>query len=486
MACLIATALSQNHTHRPVQHGFTTRQRSLGAPSRIHGVQQGYAGPYGGGGAGGGGGGGGLAPQGGGGGGDFAPQGGGGGGDFNPQLQACGRGNPGIKARINQRGFQYFSSLIAPILDQEIKRAHIPPINQCIPEVSGCIQVYNLFVSRYRCPQRVIIYPGPPNQIVIAVQNLDVGVTGNLGGQINIILPLKLFGIVQVNAHQVSITVQLAITRGPSGGPYVSVVGCQASVGYLDAYIQNGGLIGDIANSQFRGQISNRVRQMIPSQLCAQIPTIVNEKINGQLGALPQSIALTQILQVAGGALGLGGGGASGISGGGASGAGGCGGGASPGPAPQYPSTPCHSAQKTPQLSKPLPLPPPAVIAVTKKPQILPPSSKPSSVPASFSTAPRAQTSSQKVPYYNSNNPPPPPTYAAGVPPPTARSLPQSSNSPYSKRHVILSNAPFINYHPISNTRFINSASTDPRVANRFIRDTRPHGHLSPSSPSAR
>uniref|UniRef100_A0AC34GM90 Uncharacterized protein n=1 Tax=Panagrolaimus sp. ES5 TaxID=591445 RepID=A0AC34GM90_9BILA len=127
-AYLLATALSQNHT-RPVQHGFTTRQRSLGAPSRIHGVQQGYAGPYGGGASGGAVGG--YAPQGGG----FAPQGGGGaisggGGDFNPQLLSCGRGNPGIKARINQRGFQYFSSLIAPILDQEIKRARIPPINQ--------------------------------------------------------------------------------------------------------------------------------------------------------------------------------------------------------------------------------------------------------------------------------------------------------------------------------------------------------------------
>uniref|UniRef100_A0AC35EVG9 Lipid-binding serum glycoprotein N-terminal domain-containing protein n=1 Tax=Panagrolaimus sp. PS1159 TaxID=55785 RepID=A0AC35EVG9_9BILA len=191
-------------------------------------------------------------------------------------------------------------------------------------------QVYNLFVSRYRCPQRVVIYPAPPNQIVIAVQNLDIGVTGNLGGQINILLPLKLFGIVQVNAHQVSITVQLAITRGANGGPYVQVVGCQASVGYLDAYIQNGGLIGDIANSQFRGQISNRVRQMIPSQLCAQIPSIVNEKINGQLGGLPQSIALTQILQVAGGALGIGGGGSSGGIGGGASPAGGCGSGSGP------------------------------------------------------------------------------------------------------------------------------------------------------------
>jgi hypothetical protein len=53
-------------------------------------------------------------------------------------------------------------------------------------------------------PQRVVIYPAPPNQIVVSVENLDIGVTGNLGGQINILIPIALFGIVQLNAHQVT------------------------------------------------------------------------------------------------------------------------------------------------------------------------------------------------------------------------------------------------------------------------------------------
>jgi hypothetical protein len=53
-------------------------------------------------------------------------------------------------------------------------------------------------------PQRVIIFPAPPNQIVVSVENLDIGVTGNLGGQVNILVPIALFGIVQLNAHQVS------------------------------------------------------------------------------------------------------------------------------------------------------------------------------------------------------------------------------------------------------------------------------------------
>lgn len=48
---------------------------------------------------------------------------------------------------------------------------------------------------------------------------------------------------------------------------------------------------------------------MIPGQVCAQIPTIVNEKINSKAGGLPQTVALSQMLQLFGGALGLGQGG---------------------------------------------------------------------------------------------------------------------------------------------------------------------------------
>jgi hypothetical protein len=118
-------------------------------------------------------------------------------------------------------------------------------------------------------------------------------VTGNLGGQINILIPIALFGIVQVNAHQgkwikfeyfLIFCLQLAsgwlspLTRARMGAQSfawsavsfkiqsyfhtvlidVMIDGFPmpgaASIGYVDVYIQNGGLIGDIANSQFRAR----------------------------------------------------------------------------------------------------------------------------------------------------------------------------------------------------------------------------------------
>ncbi|KAH7726253.1 LBP / BPI / CETP familyN-terminal domain containing protein [Aphelenchoides avenae] len=163
----------------------------------------------------------------------------------------------------------------------------------------GCIIVTNAYVSRYCPPRRIVLYPACPNRIVLAIEGLDIGVTGNLGGQINILIPINLFGIVQLNIHQLSITVALVVDRGPTGAPYLRVDSCNVQFGYLDVYIQNGGFIGDLANTMFRGMIIQMVGKQIPEQLCGQVPSLVNERINSKLGGIPQSISLTQILQIA-------------------------------------------------------------------------------------------------------------------------------------------------------------------------------------------
>ncbi|ETN73522.1 LBP / BPI / CETP family protein [Necator americanus] len=233
------------------------------------------------------------------------------------------RGYPGIRARLNQRAFQYASGMLADVLNQEIKKARIPPITQCIPQVNGCVQIYNLYVSRYRCPQRVVLYPAPPNRIVLQVQNA-------------------------------TITVELGIERGPYG-PYLRILSCNVQIGYADAYIEHGGLIGDIINSQFRQRISSQVREMIPSQICGQLPSIVNERVNTRLAGLPQSIAVSQMLSMFGGAL-----------------MGGLGGGAAP--TPQYCQTQCRgNVPISPQLPGP------------QKTAALPPAPAPAPVPAPVS-----------------------------------------------------------------------------------------------------
>ncbi|CAK5086570.1 unnamed protein product [Meloidogyne enterolobii] len=131
-------------------------------------------------------------------------------------------------------------------------------------------------------------------------------VTGNLGGQIVILIPIALFGIVQVNAHQVSVRVGVTIAAGPDGGPVIRMVSCAASVGFVDVFIQNGGLVGDIANAHFRGKISEMVRQQIPGQLCQRLPGIIDSEVNSKISQLvPRLIPLSSLLQIALNAFGL-------------------------------------------------------------------------------------------------------------------------------------------------------------------------------------
>uniref|UniRef100_A0A1I8BQ88 BPI1 domain-containing protein n=1 Tax=Meloidogyne hapla TaxID=6305 RepID=A0A1I8BQ88_MELHA len=225
---------------------------------------------------------------------------------FDPALAGGITGGAGIKARLNQRAFQYLSTLAAGILNYYIKRTRLPNIQQCIPQLAGCINVYNLYVSRFRCPERVLVYPAPPNQIVLDIRNLDVGVTGNLGGQIVILIPIALFGIVQVNVHQLNVRVGVTIAAGPDGGPVIRMVSCAASVGFVDVFIQNGGLVGDIANAHFRGKISELVRQQIPGQLCQRLPGIIDSEVNSKISQLiPRLIPLSSLLQIALNAFGL-------------------------------------------------------------------------------------------------------------------------------------------------------------------------------------
>lgn len=64
--------------------------------------------------------------------------------DFNTALLGGQRGYPGIRARLNQRSFQYASSIVGDLLNSEIKKARIPPISQCIPQVSRTVSCLRL------------------------------------------------------------------------------------------------------------------------------------------------------------------------------------------------------------------------------------------------------------------------------------------------------------------------------------------------------
>uniref|UniRef100_A0A915PI86 Lipid-binding serum glycoprotein C-terminal domain-containing protein n=1 Tax=Setaria digitata TaxID=48799 RepID=A0A915PI86_9BILA len=217
--------------------------------------------------------------------------------DFNPALQFSGHyGYPGFKIRFSRNAFWYASTLIARLLDEKVQNVYIPPFSQCLPEVSGCAQLTNIMITHYQCPQNVLLYPVSYNQLEINVQNFALSLSGKLGGQIVVLLPIPLCGLLCVDARQISISLRVIIERNPfNGATQLRMSKCSLTIGYLNIYVVDGGLLGGIINNNFRGKLISQAQQMLPTKFCNMVPSILNEQINSQLATIPQTISIMQI-----------------------------------------------------------------------------------------------------------------------------------------------------------------------------------------------
>uniref|UniRef100_A0A915CIR4 Lipid-binding serum glycoprotein C-terminal domain-containing protein n=1 Tax=Parascaris univalens TaxID=6257 RepID=A0A915CIR4_PARUN len=106
------------------------------------------------------------------------------------------------------------------------------------------------------------------------------------------------FGILCMDADRISLDVELTLVANAMGGPAVVVSGCSASVGYVNIYVMNGGIVGFAINTAFRNMVAGQVRRMLPNQLCGMVPGLINNMLNPMLANLPQVIPLSQMLSL--------------------------------------------------------------------------------------------------------------------------------------------------------------------------------------------
>ncbi|VDO54886.1 unnamed protein product, partial [Brugia timori] len=166
--------------------------------------------------------------------------------DINSQLFNGIRGLPGLEFQIKPKAFSYANLLAASIIDEEIRRIQLLPIKQCFQQFNGCIAISNFIISRYRCPQLVTFHPAPPNRLIFTVRNFDLEINEGIKDYL-------------ISKHKsillISTTVQLTIHRKLNGSPYVRSIGCYVNAGFSDVILQNGGILEDIFNSNFRQNI---------------------------------------------------------------------------------------------------------------------------------------------------------------------------------------------------------------------------------------
>ncbi|KAK6107077.1 LBP / BPI / CETP family C-terminal domain protein [Brugia pahangi] len=219
--------------------------------------------------------------------------------DINSQLFNGIRGLPGLEFQIKPKAFSYANLLAASIIDEEIRRIRILPVKQCFQQFNGCIAISNFIISRYRCPQLVTFHPAPPNRLIFTIRNFDLEIKGDINGEIKVILPIKLNSTVYTRFHQILTTVQLTIHRKLNGSPYVRNIGCYVTAGFSDVFLQNGGILEDIFNSNFRGSTVKQIRKQLPIRVCQMIRNIVKKKINIPLQKASKVIPLSEMIKFA-------------------------------------------------------------------------------------------------------------------------------------------------------------------------------------------
>uniref|UniRef100_A0A0R3RM52 BPI2 domain-containing protein n=1 Tax=Elaeophora elaphi TaxID=1147741 RepID=A0A0R3RM52_9BILA len=109
------------------------------------------------------------------------------------------------------------------------------------------------------------------------------------------ILPIKLNSTVHATIHQISATGQLTVRRKLDGSPYVHIIGCYASSGFNDVFLEGDGLFEDIFNAYFRRNAAAQMRKQLPIRVCKMMQSIVEKRINAPLRGMSKVIPLNKL-----------------------------------------------------------------------------------------------------------------------------------------------------------------------------------------------
>jgi hypothetical protein len=81
---------------------------------------------------------------------------------------------------------------------------------------------------------------------------LTYSIAGSLGGQLLVILPILLNGMLYVTASQVGVVVNIELQRNSGRKLFANIQSCQPQLSYISATLVDGGPIGDSINNVFK------------------------------------------------------------------------------------------------------------------------------------------------------------------------------------------------------------------------------------------
>ncbi|VDK81287.1 unnamed protein product [Onchocerca ochengi] len=217
--------------------------------------------------------------------------------DLHPLLQNYLTTSSAVRIRVLPRAITYLNNVGAEILNEQLPRLSIPNIRQRINNNQGYILFSRIRVSRYKQASEQTIFASAPNKITWIMKNLNMGLIGNLSGEINILLPIKLEGQAEVLAYGVNFHLESALERSKTGAARVSTIFCRTVIQIMNIEVYNGGMTG-LALNIFKQGISEQIRSLIQALICKEVTQFINEDFNEKLSQTQTKTSLEEAVQI--------------------------------------------------------------------------------------------------------------------------------------------------------------------------------------------
>ncbi|CAI4229447.1 unnamed protein product [Auanema sp. JU1783] len=215
--------------------------------------------------------------------------------DFHPLL-ATAPMLPGVRVRLQQRGITYLTQVFSNILADQLPRLLIPDVEQKLNNHQGVIRISRIRISRFRRAEIQSLTPSSPNRISWTMSNLDLGLMGDLSGNVNIVLPFNLTGQAEVIAEGLTFHLDSSMEKSLNGSAHIQTLSCMATIRNVQVINHNGGLFG-LAVTVFKQGVSDNVRQLLQGLICKKVRKYLDEDLNSKLSEVQSKSRLSEAVE---------------------------------------------------------------------------------------------------------------------------------------------------------------------------------------------
>ncbi|XP_005112375.2 bactericidal permeability-increasing protein [Aplysia californica] len=196
--------------------------------------------------------------------------------------------NPGVKVRITKRGIDYANTVAQAALNQALKTLKIP--NQSGSGHHFEWSLFNIQNQGVNLPTSQISLDPPHHGLIWSLRNLGLSLKADWRvkykkGWVKI----SDSGSVSVDVKGASVSVSISFGVDKTGRPSMTTASCNAYVRDIDVKFHGGQAF--ILNL-FRGTVEDKIKGLLPGQICKLVSKEVNEDGEAKLAKLKVTVEM--------------------------------------------------------------------------------------------------------------------------------------------------------------------------------------------------